>query len=69
MLTLNQGKNSNISYKDGCSDFYLVLQKLQSNSKASKSNKGISKLIRALVVATHGCKIFRNQEEVDSPNV
>ena len=55
-----------ISYKDG-SDFDLVLQKLQSDSRASKSNKGVSKLIRDLVVATHGCKIFRNHSEVDSP--
>ena len=53
-----------ISYKEG-SDFDLVLQKLQSDSKAGKSSKGISKLIRDLVVATHGCKVFRHHSEID----
>jgi hypothetical protein len=53
-----------ISYKEG-SDFDLVLQKLQSDSKAGKSNKGISKLIRDLVVATHGCKVFQHHSEID----
>ena len=53
-----------ISYKEG-SDFDLVLKKLQSDSKADKSNKGISKLIRDLVVATHGCKVFQHHSEID----
>lgn len=54
-----------ISYKEG-SDFDLVLQKLQSDSKTSQSNKGISKLIRTLVIATHGCKVFKHHPKVDN---
>ena len=60
----NGTKRLVISYKEG-SDFDLVLQKLQSDSKAGKSNKGISKLIRDLVVATHGCKVFQDHSEIN----
>ena len=53
-----------ISYKEG-SDFDLVLQKLQLDYKTGKSNKGVSKTIRDLVVATHGCKVFQHHSEID----
>ena len=54
-----------ISYKEG-SDFDLVLQQLQQNRQASKTNKGVSELIRTLVVATYGCEVFQHHPEVDS---
>ena len=35
-------------------------------SQASKTNKGVSELIRTLVVATYGCEVFKHHPEVDS---
>lgn len=54
-----------VSYKEG-SDFDLVLQQLQKNRKAGKTNQALSHLIRTLVIATNGCDVFKHHPDVDS---
>lgn len=69
ITSLFRGKGTKrlvVSYKEG-SDFDLVLQQLHQEKQDGKNPTNISELVRTLVVATHGCEVFKSCPQVKPP--